>query len=84
MHGAFCAIAERPVCCVWHARADELKRRRDFVAGHHRDGGGSGDDDVTMTSSRQVLLPGDMAAMTSLCADQDDVSICLQLVGRPR
>jgi len=51
--------------------ADELKRRRDFLADRN---------DVTMTS-QQVLLPGDMSSMTSLCADDDDISVCLQLVG---
>lgn len=58
-------------------RAGELKRRRDFVAGVR---GGGGNDDVTMTS-RQQLVPDDMSSMTSLCVDEDDVSVCLQLVG---
>jgi len=53
--------------------ADELKRRRDFMADRRP-------DDVTMTS-QQVLLPGDMSNMTSLCADDDDVSVCLLMVG---
>jgi len=57
--------------------ADELKSRRDFVAGRRAD------DDVTMTS-QQVLLPGDMSDMTSLCADDDDVSVCLRMVGGSR
>ena len=52
---------------------DELKLRRDFVADRRR-------DDVTMTS-QQALLPDDMSNMTSLCADNDDVSVCLQMVG---
>lgn len=50
---------------------DELKRRRDFVAGRRR-------DDVMTTSQ---LLPGDMNSMASLCADDDDVSVCLQMIG---
>jgi len=53
--------------------ADELKRRRDFIAGRRR-------DDVTMTS-QQALLPGDMSNMASLCAEDDDVSVCLQMIG---
>jgi len=64
-------LSGRPV------RADELKRRRDFMAGVR---GGGGNDDVTMTS-RQQLVPDDMSSMTSLCVDEDDVSVCLQLVG---
>ena len=60
---------------IWRASlVDELKRRRDFVAERRAV------DDVTMTS-QQVLLPGDMSNMTSLCADDDDVSVCLRMVG---
>jgi len=58
---------------VYDGNAGELKRRRDFVAGRN---------DVMMTS--QQVLPGDMGSMTSLCADDDDVSVCLLLVGSTR
>ena len=61
-----------------YLRADELKRRHDFVAGRRHSC-----DDVTMTS-RQAILPDDMSGMTSLCCDDDDVSVCLQIVGSPR
>ena len=45
--------------------------------------GRRGDDDVTMTS-QQVLLPDDMSDMTSMCADDDDVSVCLRMVAGSR
>ena len=71
--------------------SDELKRRREFVAGRR-----AGGDVTAMTSSQQqvlaggrddddvTLLPGDLGTMTSLCCDDDDVSVCLQLVGDGR
>jgi len=61
--------------CTRFALSGELKRRRDFVAGRRR-------DDVTMTSRQeQLLLPEDVSIMAALCADDDDVSICLRMVG---